>query len=193
MEAARRIVELAEAFADGEATVDELQAANDEAFFANIDDRWHGLLEPRLSVLAFDAILAARTLASLTFNPSDAGIVAEWTAKDQSEDFFRTPAERGRPIGIPVDEKQRAELSKIQRDIFGNPFRQVIFDPAWRTSSVLLLANQIYESRDFSVLPFLFDALQDGGCVNQDILTHCREPGIHVRGCWVIDLILGKE
>ena len=25
------------------------------------------------------------------------------------------------------------------------------------------------------------------------ILNHCRQPGEHVRGCWVVDLVLGKE
>ncbi|MCE9566327.1 MAG: hypothetical protein K8U57_30250 [Planctomycetes bacterium] len=78
------------------------------------------------------------------------------------------------------------------RDIFGNPFRPVTLSPEWRTTTVLALANQLYESRNFDAMPILADALQDAGCENDDILNHCREPGEHVRGCWVVDMILGK-
>jgi len=79
------------------------------------------------------------------------------------------------------------------RDIFGNPFRPASLAPAWRTDTVVLLAEQMYESRDFSALPILADALQDAGCDNTDVLDHCRGAGPHVRGCWVVDLVLGKE
>ena len=62
------------------------------------------------------------------------------------------------------------------RDIFGNPFRPVAFDPAWRTSTAVALAKQMYESRDFGAMPILADALEDAGCDNDDVLTHCRDP-----------------
>ena len=80
----------------------------------------------------------------------------------------------------------------IMRDIFGNPFRPAAFDPAWRTSTAVALASQMYESRDFGAMPILADALQDAGCDSEDVLGHCRGPGPHVRGCWVVDLVLGK-
>ena len=51
----------------------------------------------------------------------------------------------------------------------------------------------MYESHDFSAMPILADALQDAGCDNDDILAHCRNSTTHVRGCWVVDLVLGKE
>ena len=79
------------------------------------------------------------------------------------------------------------------RDIFGNPFRPVAFSPSWRTDTAVSLARQMYESRDFSAMPMLADALQDAGCDSDDVLPHCRGPGPHVRGCWVVDLVLGKE
>ena len=79
------------------------------------------------------------------------------------------------------------------RDVFGNPFRRSTFDPDWRTDTAVLLARQMYESRDFSAMPILADALQDAGCDNPDVLNHCRGGGPHVRGCWVVDLVLGKE
>jgi hypothetical protein len=79
------------------------------------------------------------------------------------------------------------------RDIFGNPFQPVAFSPEWRTDTAVTLARQMYDSRDFSALPIFADALQDAGCDNAAILDHCRGPGPHVRGCWVVDLVLGKE
>jgi hypothetical protein len=81
----------------------------------------------------------------------------------------------------------------LLREIIGNPFRPVTFSPSWRTDTAVALARQIYESRDFSAMPILADALQDAGCDNADILDHCRGDGPHVRGCWVVDLVLGKE
>jgi hypothetical protein len=81
----------------------------------------------------------------------------------------------------------------LLRDIFGNPFRPVTFDTNWRTSDVTAMARGMYETRDFGAMPILADALQDAGCENTAVLDHCRGPGPHVRGCWVVDLILGKE
>jgi hypothetical protein len=81
----------------------------------------------------------------------------------------------------------------VVRDIFGNPFRPVTLNPAWRTSNVSALAQSIYDDRAFDRLPILADALEDAGCDNADILNHCRQPGEHVRGCWVVDLVLEKE
>jgi hypothetical protein len=90
------------------------------------------------------------------------------------------------------DKESRAQIELI-RDIFGNPFRPVTVNPAWRTSNVTALAQSVYDERAFDRLPILADALEDAGCDNQDILNHCRQPDEHVRGCWVVDLILGKE
>jgi len=76
---------------------------------------------------------------------------------------------------------------------FGNPEQPVALDPSWHSDTVLSLARHIYESRDFSVMPILADALQDAGCDNDDVLIHCRDPQqVHVRGCWVVDLVLAK-
>ena len=89
--------------------------------------------------------------------------------------------------------RRRAFYASLVRDVFGPlPFRSVPVNSAWLTSTVLTLACQMYESRDFGAMPILADALQDAGCDNTDILDHCRGPGPDVRGCWVVDLILGK-
>jgi hypothetical protein len=78
------------------------------------------------------------------------------------------------------------------RCIFGNPFHPVALDPAWRTEAVVGLATGIYADRAFDRLPVLADALEDAGCADADVLGHCRGPGPHARGCWVVDLLLGK-
>jgi hypothetical protein len=86
------------------------------------------------------------------------------------------------------------DLIPILHDIFGPlPFRPITLNPSWRTSNVTALAQSIYDDRAFDRLPILADALEDAGCDNADILNHCRQPGEHVRGCWVVDLVLGKE
>jgi hypothetical protein len=51
------------------------------------------------------------------------------------------------------------------------------------------LAEAIYDDLAFSHLPILADALEEAGCNDPDILAHCRQPGEHVRGCWVVDLV----
>jgi hypothetical protein len=86
-----------------------------------------------------------------------------------------------------------ARHAALLRDVLGNPFCPVSPDPSWRTSTVVALAAGIYEERAFDRLPILADALQDAGCDNADILNHCRSDGPHVRGCWVVDLLLGKQ
>lgn len=81
----------------------------------------------------------------------------------------------------------------LLRDLFGNPYRPVAFNPSWRTTDVLGLARSMYGSRNFSATSILADALEEAGCDNADILAHCRGDGPHVRGCWVVDSLLGKE
>ena len=78
-------------------------------------------------------------------------------------------------------------------DIFGNPFRPVVADPGWLTPTVRAIASALYSDRAFDRLPILADALEEAGCTDADILLHCRRPGEHVRGCWVVDLVLGKD
>jgi hypothetical protein len=89
-----------------------------------------------------------------------------------------------------MEQTERQHLCPFVRDIF--PFRPVTFSSEWRTSTVTTLAQQMYDSRDFSAMPILADAIQDAGCSDEAILTHCRGPGPHVRGCHAVDAILGK-
>ncbi len=92
--------------------------------------------------------------------------------------------------------RELAVQAKFARDIFGNPFRPAKIDPdwlAWNRGTVVNLATTIYEDRRWELMPILGDALEDAMCDNADMLEHCRGPGPHVRGCWVVDLILGKS
>jgi hypothetical protein len=99
----------------------------------------------------------------------------------------------GRILQVHRTTESRLKLCVLVRDIFANPFRPVSFSPAWRTDTAVALARQMYGSRDFGAMPILADALQDAGCDNGAILSHCRDATLtHVRGCWVVDLVLGK-
>jgi hypothetical protein len=87
-------------------------------------------------------------------------------------------------------------LAELLRDIFGNPFRSVAVDPFWLTwngGTVPKLAQAIYDECRFQDLPVLADALEEADCADADLLGHCRGPGPHVRGCWAVDLLLGKS
>jgi hypothetical protein len=100
--------------------------------------------------------------------------------------------------GEPVPLLSREETQNccwLLREIFGDRGGLLVspmWEEAWRTETAVALARHIYESRDFSAMPILADALQDAGCDNVDVLGHCRGPGPHLRGCWVVDTVLGK-
>lgn len=81
----------------------------------------------------------------------------------------------------------------LVRCVFGNPFRPAASDPRWLTPTVVALAQGIYDDRAFNRLPVLADALEEAGCTDPAILEHCRGPGPHARGCWVVDLLLGNN
>jgi hypothetical protein len=88
----------------------------------------------------------------------------------------------------------RAAQANLIREIVGNPFRRITFDVRWFTTDVRLLAEWVYAANAFDRLPILADALQDAGCDSDDLLSHLRDPhATHVRGCWALDLVLGKS
>lgn len=89
------------------------------------------------------------------------------------------------------DWEQQAHLL---RDIFGNPFRAATIDPAWLTPEVVQQARTVYDGRSFEQLHVVADALEAVGCTDATILEHCRRPEAgHVRGCWVVDLAIGRR
>jgi hypothetical protein len=98
---------------------------------------------------------------------------------------------------VAVTQETRHLLQRDQcewlRCLFTNPFRPAAFAPAWRSETAVALASAIYAERAFDRLPILADALEEAGCDHADILAHCRGPGPHARGCWVVDGVLGKQ
>ena len=97
-----------------------------------------------------------------------------------------------RHFPIPADAVLKRSVLLL-RDIFGNPFRPITVDPDWLAPGVVELTRTIYEDRAFDRMPELADAFEQAGCTKAEILAHCREPGAHVQGCWVVDLLSGKE
>jgi hypothetical protein len=101
------------------------------------------------------------------------------------------------------DPVERAAQAALLRDVYGNPFRTTTVDPrwlSWNDGTVQRLAQSVYDNRQLpsglfenSMLAILADALEDAGCDNPDVISHLRAGGEHVRGCWVVDLLLGKR
>jgi hypothetical protein len=131
-------------------------------------------------VLAFPP----KATSGLPTDPLDAMVdaVADWGHEGDD------PAMRA-----VVMEAERWAQCALLLDIFGNPFRPVTLDPAWQTPDVVTLAGHIYHDRAFAELPELARALESAGCADPTVLAHCREAGPHVRGCFVVDLVLSKE
>lgn len=156
----QRAVDVAERFADGIATSEDLEEAGTRMRVREI----RGHYGPVAAwAVAPSADLAARNVA--------------WNAFCDREGMG--------------EERHQASLLRC---ISGNPFCPVEFSASWRTDTTVTLAGQMYESRDFSAMPILADALQDAGCDCADILDHCRDANVaHVRGCWIVDLVTGRK
>jgi hypothetical protein len=175
-ERSRMAVEIAEHYADGTASRDKLINARDGAREAVQQFKW-----PTGPDSAWRAASAAQSATR------DTGMSA---ARNSFCDASRAPNLRDTN---QFDDGEIEHEVTLLRDIFGNPFRPVTFNPSWRTLSVVRLAQTIYDERSFDKVPDLGDALERARCRDEAILNHCRESGEHVRGCWVVDLVLGKK
>ena len=182
----REAVEVAERYADGGATDEELETASlaAEAVWdadmkrAAKEGKW----DRRSRLPYYGASAAAYNVA----------IPLGWWGAAPA---FRPPNEIARET-VPDTGAEGAAQCVLLWDIFGNPFRPVVINPswlAWNDEMVVKLAQAIYDERAFDRLPILADALEEAGCTSEDILGHLRGPGPHVRGCWVVDLCLGKS
>jgi hypothetical protein len=145
-----------------------------------------------LSVAAHEAYGAAHRSAQRS-SAIIALYAAHYAAAGENEGWHVSDVLRATVEAPGATSDESSAQADLLRDIFGNTFHKVKFKKEWRTNTVLALARQMYDSRDFSAMPILADALQDAGCDNPEILDHCRGPGPHVRGCWVVDLVLDKE
>jgi hypothetical protein len=177
----RAAVEVAERFADGQANAEELKNVTRAA------DKVDELASPpALSTAACAAYYLGGKERSWC---SDVTHCAAYAAASSHADWKRQPSDYDATLN-----RERTAQAGLLRCVFGPyPSRPVTINPAWRTANVSALAQTIYDERAFDRLPILADALEDAGCDNADILNHCRQPGEHCRGCWVVDLVLDKE
>jgi hypothetical protein len=171
-ELARKAVEIAERFADREATEADLKTV---FLGADEDD------DASCYAAGPDAAWTAKATAYR----------ARWVANYCSPTSYLPGAKFRSPASADHDRQQAAQCHLL-RDILGNPFRSVSLNPAWLIPEVLNLAQEIYDHRVFDRLPILAATLEEVGCGRRDLLAHCREPGPHVLGCWVVDLLIGK-
>ena len=176
-------VETGERYADGQATEEQIQEARGRAHDVYWDC-WKGgsrrlppeemISHPQKYIVVYAAI-------------TNEGL-RNWS--------FLTAREWVRSSAPDVEPAQCG----ILREVVGNPFRPVALNRVWRTPTVTALATAAYDDRilpaghlDPDQLAILADALEDAGCDNADMLDHCRSAGPHVRGCWVVDLVLSKS
>jgi len=117
---------------------------------------------------------------------------AAWIAAQVTREILMKHSPRDAWKTVKAAEQQRE--TNLLRDLFGPlPFRAVAVEPGWKMPAVVALAGSAHEERRFEDLPILGDALEEAGCTDADILNHCRLPGVHVRGCWLVDALLGKR
>jgi hypothetical protein len=194
-EESRRAVQVAERFAVGKASEEERAEAEASARRALTAafERWdadEGAEVPPAGVGYWAAKAAAGAVTSTAYEGAEkavsaAGMALAWY---EDESLVAGPNYWG---GIELS----GPWPQIIHDIFGNPFRPVSVDPSWlswKDGTIPKLAEAIYQERAFDRLQVLADALEEAGCTEAAILAHCRGPGPHVRGCWPVDLLLGK-
>jgi hypothetical protein len=185
----RNAVEVAEQAIDGLMSEDQLQVATLASHDARnaIEHKW-------------GKDRAETHIRRVAANACWEGASAVWCARGFGSSVARAVQESADVaawIGLSASFiDARAKQAQFLRCIVGNPFKPATADSrwlSWNGGIAVKLAHGIYDKRDFARLPVLGDALQEAGCDNKDILEHCRQAEEHVRGCWVVDLILGRE
>jgi hypothetical protein len=199
--AARNVVDMSENYADGIATYDDLRTTV-TAWMATWKNKSN--LDWRLYTSIESA--AACGTASFVASAQSYGKAAQYAAQAiaATSEFAELPVAFAM---LPIEDQGEAARqlqAALLRDIIGNPFRSSPPLPpavlAWNDRTVPRLAEVIYEDRQLPAgtleparLGILADALLDAGCDDEGLLAHCRSAGPHVRGCWAVDLILGKN
>jgi hypothetical protein len=190
-ECAHRALDIAEEYADGRTTVDEMRAARERVFDAYCTFPIPAPVntEPPMALKAASIALQSTMFAVSDF---DHYLVSCCICTEKA--CTRQWMLHARPDEVcPPFAARMSWQRTLIRDIFGNPFRPSAFSPAWRTEAVVALASSIYAQRAFDHLAVLADALEEAGCGDANLLAHCRSGGPHVRGCWVVDMVLGVE
>jgi hypothetical protein len=194
-ERSRTAVEVAERYADGLADSRKRKAARTAAW---------GVVEAALTAAAAEgtghrdatvAAIRAADAAASACDPKAASAAHDVTARaaDAAERALRAAGGAGAYAAWTAE---KAAHARLLRELFGNPFRAVTVYPAWLTwngGTVPQMAQTVYDGGRFELLPILADALEEAGCRDAEVLAHCRVPGEHVRGCWVVDLLLERD
>lgn len=206
-EISRNAVEIAERFADGLASAEELQAAERAASKVALD--LQGMAATNEAHSRHGAVMGSSDDVRLWYSQEDAAAAAAaatWPVERSPMGVAGNTAIRSvsrvaqlvREVVKPFDREGQAEenrlLAGVLRDIV--PHSAPVLAPhwfTWESGTLVKLAQAIYDERAFDQLPILADALEDAGCDHEQLLRHCRSAGPHVRGCWAVDLILGKE
>jgi hypothetical protein len=191
-EISQRAVEVAERYADGQASREELLAVHAQASEVS------ALADLRLT--ASDPGWAATRAATRASDPARdvfrAASGAAFLSSISAAPWLFDP-NTGNALGSGDPDCKalaRWEQCELLRELFGNPFQPVRFDPAWRTHEgglVLHMAREIYDDKRFTHLPVLADLLEEAGCGDERLLAHLHQPGKHLRGCWALDRVLG--
>lgn len=198
----RLAVEVAEGYVDGLATDEQLDAGADSVEAA-CDEIVRGDPQGVKQTAAHAAEMALRAPSDvahpvayvMTHRARETGKYATL----RSGHFPRISALIRAVCGIPYGDYNRefnrnlAILADLFRDVFGNPYRLHTAHPSWLTTAVKSVAQGIYDERAFERLGILADALEKAGCDDIEFLDHCRRAQVHVRGCWVLDLLLDKQ
>jgi hypothetical protein len=193
-ERSRHAVEVAEQAADGRAGPDELAAAYRRAQRVVAALR-RDQPERGDCLLAARAAARAAALQAVAESVAEAALAVEAAAAQTVRHDWLPGVFQG-VFGAKgqIFAAWTAELEHqcaLVREIFGNPFRLPMVPEI--AGQVAVLFQVVYEQRAFDRLPILADALEEAGCRDATLLDHCRRPGIHVPGCWAVDLVLGKE
>lgn len=187
---ARQAVRLAERYADGELTREEMKQAHQAHARA-----FSGVLSISYQFSpGFCAADCAHAATISLLSPSGSGGAVFGTRYARFAAEFANRTGQSLPWDGPSTAAARRQ-AELLRDIFGNPFCPVSVDRAWLRwggATVPRMAQAIYDERAFDRLPVLADALLDAGCSDEALLSHLRAPAPHVRGCWAIDAVLGR-
>jgi len=207
----KRTIEVAERFADGVATEHDRRAAAEasQAASSHYGDIAASAPSPgddpnyddAAVTIGCDVGAAAECAASILPSAAElmVRVAATFAAYDNEAYYAGAHGYSGASrtnLHLVARRAERVGQWTLLADIFGDPFRSPVIDSSWLTwndGTVFNLAQAIYNDSRFQDLPVLADALEEAGCNNVEILNHCRQPGVHVRGCWALDLILGKE
>jgi hypothetical protein len=181
----REAVEVAEQYADGAADPLRLDDAQSKAHERAAELSW-GPYKEAAEAADWASWPDAGEAAALVSEATSRA--AGWEAAGDNGEFMWRD---GR-----VRAEQRSQCSLMRELVGPLAFRAVAVHPAWlrwNYGTVPAIARRIYEERAFHDMPILADALEDAGCTDPELLDHLRSGGEHVRGCWAVDLVLGKQ